>query len=297
MKNAERNKKADELKKNLAAKPSEREESKNAENKSLKNGETEKADNPERNENTAAEKATPTTDPKAEFEKLIRGEYKDAYEEKIKENLAKRFRENEELRKKLDDANEILAELSERYNMNFEDTDELKKAVHADNGLFADEAQRQGMDVETYRYMKKLERENHGYKKQIEKSRRDSEAAEMMKRWYDNSQELAKSYPDFDMTAEIDNPKFIKLVQSGIDLKTAYEVVHIADILDRERDNAATEARRDVELEYRSRDNRPYENGLSAQSSALIKNNVGSLSAKQRAELAKRAARGEKITF
>lgn len=297
MKNAERNKKADELKKDLAAKSSEREESKNAENKSLKSGDTGKIDNSEKDENTATEKATPITDPKAEFEKLIRGEYKDAYEEKIKENLAKRFRENEELRKKLDDANEILAELSERYNMNFEDTDELKKAVHADNGLFADEAQRQGMDVETYRYMKKLERENLGYKKQIEKSRRDSEAAEMMKRWYDNSQELAKSYPEFDMTAEIDNPKFIKLVQSGIDLKTAYEVVHIADILDRERDNAATEARRDVELEYRSRDNRPYENGLSAQSSALIRNNVGSLSSKQRAELAKRAARGEKITF
>lgn len=291
MKNAERNKKADELKKNLAAKPSEREETKNAENESLKNGEA------ERQEKAAAEKAAKPTDPKAEFEKLIRGEYKEAYEEKIKENLAKRFRENEELRKKLDDANEILAELSERYNMDFEDTDGLKRAVHADDGLFADEAQRQGMDVETYRYMKKLERENLGYKKQIEKSRRESEAAEMMKRWYNNSRELADSYPDFDMTAEIDNPKFIKLVQNGIDLKTAYEVVHIADILDRERDSAATEARKDAELEYRSRDNRPYENGLSAQSSALIKNNVGSLSAKQRAELAKRAARGERITF
>lgn len=94
MKNAERNKKADELKKGLAAKPSEREESKNAENKSLKSGDTGKIDNSERDENTATEKATPITDPKAEFEKLIRGEYKDAYEEKIKENLAKRFREN-----------------------------------------------------------------------------------------------------------------------------------------------------------------------------------------------------------
>lgn len=285
MKIAEKNKKEQEQKKALAAKTLEKEENK-----------TETSQN-EVTETAQPEKAAPKLNPKAEFEKLIKGEYKDAYEEKIKENLAKRFRENEELRKKLDSANEILAELSERYNMDFEDTDSLKRAVHADNGLFADEAQRQGMDVETYRYIKRLERENLGYKKQIEKSRRDSEAAEMMKRWYDNSQELANTYPDFDMTQEIDNPKFIELVQKGVDLKTAYEVVHIADIMNREKKNAATEARRDVEQEYRSRDNRPYENGLSAQSSAIIKSSVSSLSAKQRAELAKRAARGEKITF
>lgn len=284
MKMTEKNKKAEEQKKALAAKTLEKEESK-----------TETSQNEESKEQP--EKAALKLNPKAEFEKLIKGEYREAYEEKIKENLAKRFRENEELRKKLDSANEILAELSERYNMNFENIDELKRAVHADNGLFADEAQRQGLDVETYRYMKKLERENLGYKKQLEKSRQEAEAAEIMRRWYENSQELANSYPDFDMTREINNPKFIKLVQNGIDLKTAYEVVHLADILNNEKESAASAARKDVEQEYISRENRPYENGLSAQSSALIKSNVGSLTPTQRAELAKRAARGERITF
>ena len=74
-------------------------------------------------------------------------------------------------------------------------------------------------------------------------AREEAEAAEIMRRWYENSQELANSYPDFDMTREINNPKFIKLVQNGIDLKTAYEVVHLADILNNEKESAASAAR------------------------------------------------------
>lgn len=236
-------------------------------------------------------------DLKKEFNNLIKGEFKEVYEEKIKENLSKRFKENEALKAQLDDAKEILFALSGRYSVEPGDMESLKSAVNADDELFKKEAEKQGLDVKSYRYLKNLERENEEFKKYFEKERLEREAADTMKQWYDMSEALAKEYPDFNISKEAENPKFIALIKAGVDLKTAYEAIHHKDILDLAKEDAAAKARKEATREYLSREARPEENGLSARSSAIIKTDVSKLSAKDRAELAKRAARGEKISF
>ena len=236
-------------------------------------------------------------DLKKEFNNLIKGEFKEVYEEKIKENLSKRFKENEELKAQLEDAKEILSALSARYSVEPGDIKALKNAVNADDELFKKEAEKQGLDVKNYRYLKNLERENQAYKEFFEKERLEKEAADTMKQWYDMSEALAKEYPDFNISKEAENPRFIALVKAGVDLKTAYEAVHHKDILDLAKEDAASKARKEATREFYSREARPEENGLSARSSAIIKTDVSKLSASDRAELAKRAARGEKISF
>ena len=215
----------------------------------------------------------------------------------IKENLSKRFKENEALKSQLEDAKEILFSLSGRYSIEPGDMESLKSAVNADDELFQKEAEKQGLDVKNYRYLKNLERENEAYRKFFEKERLEREAADTMRQWYDMSEALAKEYPDFNISKEAENPKFIALIKAGVDLKTAYEAIHHKDILDLAKEDAASKARKEATREYLSREARPEENGLSARSSAIIKTDVSKLSAKDRAELAKRAAKGEKISF
>ncbi len=236
-------------------------------------------------------------DLRKEFSNLIKGEFKEVYEEKIKENLSKRFKENEALKAQLEDAKEILSALSGRYSIEPGDMESLKNAVNADDELFEKEAEKQGLDVKNYRYLKNLERENEAYKKFFEKERLEKQAADTMKEWYDMSETLAKEYPDFNISKEAENPKFIALIKAGVDLKTAYEAIHYKDILDLAKEDAASKARKEATREFYSREARPEENGLSARSSAIIKTDVSKLSAKDRAEIAKRVAKGEKISF
>jgi hypothetical protein len=258
---------------------------------------------PPAEENITSNKETKETSPKTkedlkkEFNNLIKGEFKEVYEEKIKENLSKRFKENDALKSQLDDAGEILLALSSRYSVEPGDIKALKNAVNADDELFKREAEKQGLDVKNYRHLKNLERENEAYRKFFEKERLEREAADTMRQWYDMSEALAKEYPDFNISKEAENPKFIALIKAGVDLKTAYEAIHHKDILDLAKEDAASKARKEATREYLSREARPEENGLSARSSAIIKTDVSKLSAKDRAELAKRAAKGEKISF
>ena len=233
------------------------------------------------------------TDRKADFEKLINEDYKDLFNEKLKKIVSKITKENEMLKNKMKKADEILDIIADRYGADSDDVDMLKKAVNSDNSLFADKADKYGMDVENYRYMKNLERENRSLKKELEYGKMEYRMADRVRKLYNDSKDLTNEYPEFDITEEIDNPEFIKLIQNGIDLKTAYEIVHRDEIMKRFKEKTIE----DLKNEIRARENRPVENGLSSSSSAILKTDISKLTPAQRAEIAKRVQRGEKIIF
>lgn len=236
-----------------------------------------------------------SVDKRKEFEKLINEQFKEQFEEILKEKVDKHIEENNLLKTKLSQTSEVLDMLSDRYSAG--SVKELKEALKADNSLFADKADKYGMDVESYRYMRNLERENARNKAQLEKSAMEKDMAEKMKLWYAQSGAVAGEYPDFNLAQEIENPGFVNLIKNGVDMKTAYEVLHHNDILNRIRKENADEAKKEAVMELEARNNRPVENGLSSQSSAVIKKNVAMLTPEERAEIAKRAARGEIISF
>jgi len=73
--------------------------------------------------------------------------------------------------------------------------------------------------------------------------------------------------------------------------------VHHNEIVSKAAQIAAKEAKKEATDIMRSKMMRPAENGLSSMSSAIFKNDVSSLSREQRADIAQRAARGERISF
>lgn len=234
---------------------------------------------------------------KKEFERLIKGDYKEFYEERVKENLNRRFRESAQKRQRNAQNDRIAQMLYERYNIADGDADSLMNAIESDNAYLAAEAGKRGMSIEDYKYIRHLERENRTFHERQAEYEAAEKANLTVKHWYDESQSLKESYPDFDIFAEAKNPSFVSLLKSGIDVKTAYEVVHHSELVSRAADAAAKEAERKTADAIRQRAQRPAENGISSSSSAIITNSVSSLSAKEREEIARRAARGERITF
>ena len=234
---------------------------------------------------------------KAEFEKLIKGDYKEFYEERVKENLNRRFRENARIKRQNEENREIVEMLYDRYNLDVGDVRALKQALDGDDAYLAAEADKRGISIENYKYIKKLENDNRRFAKMQMQQNARQRANETVEKWYDESMRLKEIYPDFDIFSEAKNPSFVSLIQSGIDVRTAYEAVHHNDIVRMAQENAAREAEIKVAESIRQKASRPAENGLSSRSSAIFANGVSSLTREEREDIAKRAARGEKISF
>ena len=248
------------------------------------------------------EKAEPTKDNAAEerkqkFEQLIKGEYKDLYSQKIKDILSKRFKGIDELKDKLAGVQDIIDILSEKYGTDKGDLSTLRTKVMEDDSLIREQAQRKGLDVESYRYIKHLEQENQYYKDSIARSKEKTKLADTIGRWYNETELVSKEYPEFDINTEIENAKFIELIRNGIDMKTAYEVTHHSDIIEKIKQATAADAAKAARQQMQSVNSRPVENGLSAQSPAVFKTDVSKLTPEQRAEIARRVALGEQIRF
>ena len=76
-------------------------------------------------------------------------------------------------------------------------------------------------------------------------------------------------------------------------MKNAYEVANIDTILD----SNSKKTEKNILDSIKSKSNRPVENGSDLTGGILLANGISKLTKKQRAELAKRASRGEKIEF
>lgn len=96
--------------------------------------------------------------------------------------------------------------------------------------------------------------------------------------------ELQKTYPDFSLEKELSNNVFRKLIEAGLDMKTAFEATHLEDVLKKSKKDEPKKKR-------------PVENGSVGTDSAIFKSGVYALSKKDRQELAKRAQKGEVIRF
>jgi hypothetical protein len=99
---------------------------------------------------------------------------------------------------------------------------------------------------------------------------------------------------------ELKNPAFARLTAPGvgIDVQTAYETVHLADIKAQGMQYAAQQTAQRMANAVRSNSMRPVENGLNgAQSASTVKSDPRNLTRADRAEIRRRVANGEKIVF
>lgn len=231
------------------------------------------------------------------FRNLIEGEYKDEYTEMFQGAFNRRFKEAKGMEASLNAQKPIMDILMQRYNITDGDVAKLQSAVEQDNVYWEDAAEEAGLTVEQYKAMKKLERENAELQQMRRRQQADQQAQQKMNQWYAEAEQLKQLYPGFDFRAESANKQFTDLLKANIPVRQAYELVHMEEIKAAAAKTAAQTAGQQMAAKIQSKAARPQENGMSSQSAVIVKNDVHSLSRAERAEIARRVQRGEKIEF
>lgn len=236
-------------------------------------------------------------DRNAEFEALIKGEYKDLYDAKMQDTIQKRLKGQKETVDKYNALTPTLEMLGKKYGVDASDIEALNKAIEEDNSFYEEEALEKGMTVQQLKEIRKMERENAELKAQMQEAQRQENGKKLYAAWMQQADEAKKVYPSFDLRAEMNNPKFVDLLRSNIDVRTAYEVLHKDEIIPAAMQFTAQAVESKLAKSIASNGARPSENGMSSQSAAVVKSDVSQLSKADRAEIIRRVQRGEKIRF
>lgn len=243
-------------------------------------------------------------DTEAAFENDIKGKYKEHFDKRVQNIINKRFKETKELEdrvKQAEQLNPVLDVLASKYGVDVHDTEALVKAVQDDDSYYEDEALKRGLTVSQYKQMQQLERENATYRKEREERQKNEEINAIYGRLNQQSEELRATYPSFNLEQELageQGKQFRDLLKVGVDVRTAYEVIHKDEIIGGAMQYTAQQVAQKTVNDIRARGNRPQENGNARKGAITIrKSDPSTLTRKDREEISRRVMRGERIVW
>ena len=239
----------------------------------------------------------PTEDRNAKFEALIKGEYKDLYDARMQDTVQKRLKSTKETVEKYEALTPTLEALAKKYGVDANDIKALNKAIEEDDSYYEQEALEKGITVEQLKEYRKIEKENAELKKQMEEQNRKDNAKKIYSQWMEQAEQTKSVYPSFDFRAEMQNEEFQKLLRSNIDVRTAYEVIHKDEIIAGAMQFTAKKVEQNLTNKIIAGGARVSENGNSSQGASVTKRDVSSLTKADFAEIERRVARGERISF
>lgn len=241
--------------------------------------------------------AVEAPDRNAEFDKLIKGEYKDLYDANVQDIVQKRLKGTKETVDKYNALAPTLEILANKYGVDVNDINALNTAIEDDDAYFEEEALEKGITVQQLKDIRKIEKENADLKRQMAEQNAQQNASKLYASWMKQADATKSVYPSFDLQAEMQNPRFVDLLKSNVDVRTAYEVLHKDEIIPAAMQFTAQKVEQKLTNKIIANGARPTENGINSQSAAQVKSDVSQLSKADRAEIARRVARGEKISF
>ena len=226
-----------------------------------------------------------------------RQEYKQEFDGEVQRIINKRFGETKGLQEQLDAVSPVIDLLRDRYGVTDGDMDALLSALEEDTGYWEDAADQAGMTVEQFKEFKRYERENAELNAQIQAMRQQDAADNQLRQWWSQGEALKQQFPSFDLNREAENPQFLSLLKSGVPVDQAFKVIHFDEINAGVAANTAKAAEKQIVANIRARGARPREAGAQGQPAITVKSDVSKLTKKDRAEIARRAMRGESISF
>ncbi len=229
------------------------------------------------------------------YNDLINGEYKDLDQERFQQVFDRRFKQVKGMEAELASHKEVTDMLMARYGV--DDVAKLKNALSEDTEYWERVAEEKGMTVEQYHAMQKLERENAELRAIRQRQIGQAQFQQQIDSWYSQADKVKELYPSFDFKTEAQNPDFLAMLKSGNTVEHAYKILHFDELTENAARVAAQTADAQAQARIKQKASRPSENGTSSQSAAIVRNDVSSLTRKERAEIARRVQRGEKIVF
>lgn len=237
-----------------------------------------------------------------DFEALINGEYKDQFSKRMQQIINRRFKDSKGMEEQLATHQPILDMMLKRYDVADGDMGKLKQAIEEDNAFWEEIGDRLGFTAKQARAQYQLEMENKSHMEQARKATemqkamiQQQQARQQYNAWMQAAEQVKAAHPNFNLDAELKNPQFTRMLQSGVDMQHAYETLHLYEIMDNATRTASQQTEQQVTAKIKQKASRPAENGTSSQGGKVYKPNASSWSAKDRAEIARRVARGENI--
>ena len=91
------------------------------------------------------------------------------------------------------------------------------------------------------------------------------------------------------------NPKFVDLLRSNIDVRTAYEVLHKDEIIPAAMQFTAKTVEQKLANKIIAGSARPDENGIESSGAAVVKRDVSKLSDDEMDDIIRRVQQGERV--
>lgn len=274
--------------------------------------------NGNQNQNNNAEGENNSTDgeenAEEEFEKLINGKYKDAYQSKVesfvKDRMSTKNKQISDMQKKESTGNQIFALIANKYNVQPDDLDGLLKAVSEDKDLFADKALAAGVTTEEARNDFFNQQKTNAQEEELENLRREKAARELDTHLRTIAAETQKEFPNFNLEDEFQNPAFRTALdfiaqqrneqneKTGrndeiYDLTTAYKMAHFdelqKDLVKRSSSAAISAAAQSIQSGAR----RPTENAVKKSGTTTQRKSVADMSDAEFDAFYEKVRRGE----
>ena len=205
----------------------------------------------------------------------------------------------------------LLEALGEAYGIDAQDannlvalTDAIKNGKVKNDEYYETMAAERGISVKTAREMDRMESElqrANAEKQRAEQIRQAAEhqqrAAAVRAQWEAEAAQLKVKYPAFELDEVLNNPSVADMIRRGIGLEAAYRAAYFDQLMEASTARTAQQVEQGVAARIQQRAQRPAENGAHPGGAAEMKVDVAHMTAKQRAELAKRARRGERIVL
>ncbi len=240
-------------------------------------------------------------DAQSRYNEYRNGEGKDFINKEIENAVKRRFKDHSELKKSNGKMQSVMNAVAMKYGIDPTDTDGILKAVAEDESYYETAADEAGMSVEQYKKMKQLEAENAQLQAIRQEEDRRKEFDAKYAEWSMQADFARNEYPNLDLNTEMQNKDFFGLLTRGIDVKTAYQVIHQDEIVQSAISTATQRTAQAVQQQtvnnIRSKGLRPDESAGSSQAGFTFKADPHKWTKADREEIAKRVARGEKITL
>lgn len=235
----------------------------------------------------------------ASFEELIKGKYKQDFDRRVQGIVRDRLKGTQQTIGKL---SPILDVLGQQYGIDVSDLDKidydaLTRKLTDDKRLYEQEAMEKGIPLETLMQMKQVERQNAALRRENEAARGEAQRREEFDRLVGQFAEVQQLYPGADLSVELQNPQFGRLISSGVPARTAYEVLHQAEINAARARIVAQAAQQQAVAGIQANGMRPQEGAADAGNGMPVQFDPRKLTKQQREEIKNRVHRGERVTF
>ena len=238
-------------------------------------------------------------DAKAKYDSYRKGEGKQFIDKDIETAIRRRFKDYNTLKESNTKMQNVMSALATRYGIDANDTDALSKAIAEDDSYYEKAADNANMSVEQYKKMMRLEAENAELQRIRAEEANRAEFNRRYAEWSAQAEGAKTVYPNLDLNAEMQNKDFFDLVNRGIDVKTAFEVIHKDEIINGAVSVTAQRTAQAVQQQtvnnIRTKGLRPNESAGSAQSGFVPKTDPSKWTKKDRQEIERRVMKGDKI--